>query len=381
MKEPAGLGVHKIDRPGTGRAPVRSLDTSYTPMRKVIAALLLAVLPLACGAADDKKDEAKKAKLSVGDPAPALKVTQWMNGDDPKAFEKDKVYVLEFWATWCGPCIRAMPHLTELQKENKGKGLVVIGLTNKDDNGNTKESVTKFVAKSKAKVGYVMGYSDGDENWKAYMDAAGQEGIPCSYVVGKDGKIAYIGHPMYLDAVLPKVLAGTWTKGDAEAAEKMDAEFKKVLGEEKTEGMLDKLTGFEKAYPEMAKTGVVRQMHFALLMETKKWDDAKTMAEDLIAASEKGKKAEPAVFAIGLANVQANPDKKHFDLGVKALETALKFDDKDLGILITAVQVYLSVGDKDKAAAFGKKAVEAAPDEDDKKQVQRVVDDILKGGK
>lgn len=350
-------------------------------MRKVIAALLLAVLPMACGAADDKKDDAKKAKLSVGDPAPALKVTQWMNGDDPKAFEKDKVYVLEFWATWCGPCIRAMPHLTELQKENKDKGLVVIGLTNKDDNGNDKASVTRFVAKSKAKVGYVMGYSDGDENWKAYMDAAGQEGIPCSYVVGKDGKIAYIGHPMYLDVVLPKVLAGTWSKADADAAEKMDGEFKKVFAEEKPEGMLDKLTAFAKAYPEMGKTNDVREMHFALLMETKKFDDAKALADDLIALSEKGKKGKPAAFAIGLANVQANPDKKHFEVGVKALETALKFEDKDVGLLLTAAQVYTSAGDKDKAAAFGKKAVEAAPDEDDKKQVQQVVDSILKGGK
>jgi thiol-disulfide isomerase/thioredoxin len=351
-------------------------------MRKVIAAILLAACPLACGAADDKKDEPKKGKLNVGDTAPPLKVTQWMNGEDPKAFDKDKVYVLEFWATWCGPCIRAMPHLTELQKEFKGKGLVVVGLTNKDEIGNTKESVTKFVAKSKAKVGYVMGYSDGDENWKAYMEAAGQEGIPCSYVVGKDGKIAYIGHPMYLDVVLPKVLAGTWTKADADATEKMDAEFKKVFGEDnKPADMLAKLVEFAKAHPEMAKTNDVRQMHFALLMETKKWDEAKALADDLIAASEAGKKAMPAVYAIGLANVQANPDKKHFDVGLKALETALKFDDKDVGILLTAAQVFTSAGDKDKAAAFGKKAVEAAPDEDDKKQVQRVVDDILKGGK
>jgi thiol-disulfide isomerase/thioredoxin len=349
-------------------------------MRKVIAALLLAVLPLACGA-DDKQDEAKKAKLSVGDPAPPLKVTQWLNGEDPKAFEKDKVYVLEFWATWCGPCIRAMPHLTELQKEHKDK-LVVIGLTNKDESGNNKESVTKFVEKNKGtKIGYVMGYSDGEENWKAYMDAANQEGIPCTYVVGKDGKVAFIGHPMYLDVVLPKVLAGTWAKADAEGVEKMDADLKKVFGEEKPEAMLDKLTAFEKDHPDMAKTNDIREMHIQLLMATKKFDDAKTLADEYIALSEKGKKAKPATFAIGLANVQANPDKKHFDVGVKALETALKFDDKDVGLLLTAAQVYTSAGDKDKAAAFGKKAVEAAADEDDKKQVQRVVDDILKGGK
>lgn len=350
-------------------------------MRKVIAALLLAACPLACVTADDKKDDKKeKPKLGVGDEAPSLVVTQWLNGDDPKGFEKDKVYLLEFWATWCGPCIRAMPHLTELQKEHKGK-LVVIGLTHKDENGNNKESVTKFVDKNKgARVGYVIGYSDGEKTWKDYMEAAKKDGIPCSFVVGKDGKIAYIGHPMYLDVVLPKVLAGTWTKADAEATDKMDAALMEALGQEKPEAMLDKLTAFEKAYPDMAKTNDLRQMHLSLLMATKKWDDAKTLAEEFIAASEKSKKAEPAVYATGLANTQANPDKKHFELGVKALETALKFDDKDLGVLVTAVQVYTSTGDKDKAASFAKKAVDAAPEED-RKEVQKFVDELLKGGK
>lgn len=353
-------------------------------MRKLIAAILLAACPLACVAADDKKDDKKeKPKLGVGDAAPALKVTQWLNGDDPKAFEKDKVYILEFWATWCGPCIRAMPHLTELQKEHKGK-LVVIGLTHKDDVGNDQKAVTEFVKKSKDRVGYVMGYSDGEETWKEYMDGAGKEYIPCSFVVGKDGKIAFIGLPMFLDLVLPKVLAGTWTKEDGDTFAKMQAAFDKLQQdlqkEEKPEGMLDKVLAFEKATPDAAALNDVRQMHFSLLMATKKWDDAKTLGEELIAASEKSKKAEPAVYVTGLANTQANPDKKHFDLGVKALETALKFDDKDLGVLVTAVQVYASAGDKDKAASFAKKAVDAAPEEN-RKDVQKFIDELLKGGK
>ena len=52
------------------------------------------------------------------------------------------------------------------------------------------------------------------------MKAANQNGIPCSFVVGKDGTIAYIGHPMYLDEVLPKVVAGKWTPEDAKEFEK-----------------------------------------------------------------------------------------------------------------------------------------------------------------
>ncbi len=349
-------------------------------MRKVIAALLVAALSAAGGFAQEKKDD-KKAKLGVGDAAPALKVTEWMNGSEPKTFEKDKVYILEFWATWCGPCIGAMPHLTELAKENAAKGLVVIGLTNKDGQGNNQKSVAAFVDKNKGdKLGYVVGYSDGEETYNAYMEAAGQQGIPCSFVVGKGGKVEYIGHPMNLDEVLPKVLDGTWKgKADADAMEAREKELEKVFEEKSPDAMLAKLGEYMKKHPEKAKGDDVRGMQMGLLMELKKFDDAKPIAEALIAESEKKKKAVPAVYALGFADKKANPDKKHFDVGVKALETALKFDEKNLQLLMAAVEIYTAAGDKDKAEAFGKKAIEAAPNPQTRKEVEKAVEDIKKG--
>jgi thiol-disulfide isomerase/thioredoxin len=349
-------------------------------MRKVIAALLVVAVSAAGGYAQEKKDE-KKAKLGVGDAAPPItKVTAWLNGSPVTAFEKDKVYVLEFWATWCGPCIAAMPHLTELGNEYKAKGLVVIGMTNKDDNGNNKESVTRFVEKNKGeKLGYAVAYSDGEENNAAYMEAAGQNGIPCSFVIGKDGKVAYIGHPVGLDMVLPKVLDGTWKgKADAEATEKAVNEMFELLSLEKPEAGLEKLTAFRKKYPELAAKDELRQLHLGILFATKKFDDAKALAEEYIAVSEKKKKAMPAAYAIAFAIPQANPDKKHFDLGVKALETALKFDDKDVGLMLAAVQVYTAANKPDKATEYGKKAIEAVP-EKDRKQVEKIIEEIKKG--
>jgi thiol-disulfide isomerase/thioredoxin len=54
--------------------------------------------------------------VKVGDPAPPLKVEKFLKGDPVKAFKPGHVYVVEFWATWCRPCVASMPHLTELQK-------------------------------------------------------------------------------------------------------------------------------------------------------------------------------------------------------------------------------------------------------------------------
>ena len=67
------------------------------------------------------------AELKVGDPAPKLQVGKWVQGDPVKEFDKSKAYIVEFWATWCGPCRVSIPHLNEVHKKYKDKGLIVIG--------------------------------------------------------------------------------------------------------------------------------------------------------------------------------------------------------------------------------------------------------------
>ncbi|HVU64861.1 MAG TPA: TlpA disulfide reductase family protein [Phycisphaerales bacterium] len=77
--------------------------------------------------ADEKPAHQAKPKgftgkrLIVGDPAPSLSIEKWIKGEPVTSFEKGKVYVVEFWATWCGPCKASMPHITDLQKQYKGK--------------------------------------------------------------------------------------------------------------------------------------------------------------------------------------------------------------------------------------------------------------------
>ncbi len=354
-------------------------------MRKLIVAILMATgfgSISACTAAETKVTAPGKQTLGIGDPAPPLKVTKWLQGEEVKEFTPGKVYVVEFWATWCGPCINAMPHLVELQEEYK-KDLVVIGMTSKDSNGNTKESVEKFLEKNKAKFTYRFAYSDDRETDKAYMEAAKQDGIPCSFVVDKAGKVAYIGHPMELDEVLPKVIAGTWKgQDDIDAIGIANNELEEInkLAEKKPEEALPKLLEFEKTHASKAKQDMFGVQKMVLLMKAKKFDDAKVVGEALLAKSVSKKTAMPGAYTgMILADLELNPDKKHMDLATKSLETALQFDDKNVGLFLAALELQLTLGNKEKAAEFGKKAVAAGEDDKAKKQIEKIVESKLKG--
>ena len=69
-------------------------------------------------------------ELNVGDAAPPLSIVEWVKGDefDLAKDMKRQFHVVEFWATWCGPCIQAMPHLSALQAEYEGRGVTIIGI-------------------------------------------------------------------------------------------------------------------------------------------------------------------------------------------------------------------------------------------------------------
>jgi len=151
------------------------------------------------------------AALGPGDPAPPVKVAKWFKGTPVTAFEPGKVYVVEFWATWCGPCRQSIPHLTELAHKYQGK-VTFAGVSVWERDADYLTKVGKFVEEMGDKMDYNVA-ADEQANTMAetWMAAAGENGIPCAFVVDGAGKIAWIGHPMAdLGPTLDKVLAGTW---------------------------------------------------------------------------------------------------------------------------------------------------------------------------
>jgi thiol-disulfide isomerase/thioredoxin len=101
---------------------------------------------------------------------------------------RGKVLVVDFWATYCPPCVRQVPQLAELSKKYRDKGLEVIGLT-ADDRAD-QEQVVEFL--KKAGADYIVGY---DNQWlssaflKGTEDETGQHPIPQLFVISREGRV------------------------------------------------------------------------------------------------------------------------------------------------------------------------------------------------
>jgi thiol-disulfide isomerase/thioredoxin len=162
-------------------------------------------------------------QLKIGDPAPSLKVAKWFKGQPIEKLEPGSVCVVEFWATWCAPCKKNIPHLTELAKKFDGKARIIgvsIWEAEKTDHDKRLAKVAKFVEEMGDQMDYFVAADDNDGSMaKNWMEAAEEGGIPTAFIIGKDGKIAWIGHPWDgMDEKLAQTLAGTLDTKAVQAA-------------------------------------------------------------------------------------------------------------------------------------------------------------------
>jgi thiol-disulfide isomerase/thioredoxin len=176
-------------------------------------ALLLCCVTAVSSYAQDKLSPS----IHLGDPAPPLIVRQWLKGKPVKDFEKGKVYVIEFWATWCRPCLAAMPHLSKLANQYKDQ-VSFIAMDVMENKNTSLEQVKAVVDRMGQKMDLAVAVQDSNFMEVSWLEATGENnnGIPRTFVVDKEGKLAWVGHPMELEEVLHKVVNNTWNSKDAE---------------------------------------------------------------------------------------------------------------------------------------------------------------------
>jgi len=171
------------------------MKLTISPALAIVAALLLA--PIA--RADEKV-------LLPGDKAPEIKVSKWMQGNAIKSYKKGTVYVVEFWATWCGPCIKSIPHVNELSIKYKGKAEFV-GVSIWEEKEDLEARTLKFMKEMGKDMTYRVAMDSADDfmatNW---MEASFSNGIPTAFIINQEGNVAWIGHPMEMEEALGQIV-------------------------------------------------------------------------------------------------------------------------------------------------------------------------------
>lgn len=307
--------------------------------------------------------------LRLGDAAPELTIVKWLKGTPQTDLKDGKVRVVEFWATWCGPCKVGMPHLSELAK-HYGSKVAFVGV----DASERKDDIAlaeKFVADSGEMMAYNVAYATPKgpmtENW---MRAAGQNGIPCAFVVDKHGKIGWIGHPlMGLEEAVDLALVD---KLDANAAAEIDKTWEanmakgqeafKALTAAQKDGKVDEALKLNeevlRLLPYMVTSYAPTQ--YALL-SAKDPSAAATFGSRLLK-----EKANAPLVLQGVAQTivsENSPVKgaRDYKLAKALLEQSLKCSAASYGSNQTLARIAFATGDKEGAVRFQQEAVKMIP--------------------
>ncbi len=357
--------------------------------------LSLTLILTAVMAATSWTASAKGKDLGIGSKAPSIDIENWLQDGNGffkpvKEFKEGNVYVVEFWATWCGPCIGSMPHLAELQNKYRGEGVQIISVSDESVD-EVKDLLAKDYPEGKKTFDQITSaYSlttDPDRSVHTdYMEASKQQGIPTAFIVGKTGLIEWIGHPGNMDEPLDQVVNDSWDREAFKAEMELQQELEKQMeamselaGAGKFREAIELCEAQAKAAPnEMMKDHWNSVRHSLKLGSGQADDETVAFYRDQIKQM-KGDVASLVRFGYSLYGVT----QQGGDIGPLAADAVAALEAESESVNDANKPVYFNTmallndaaGNLDKAIEAQEAAVESA-DEKQKRRLQSTLDEL-----
>ncbi len=323
------------------------------------------------------------AKLSVGDPAPALSLEAFVRGEPVAALEKGTAYLLHFWAPWNKASVEQFAALTELQKRLGEKGLVVIGIASADVTGTTIEKVRAKLVDLGDAAQFTIAWDKGTATKDAFLKAAGRSALPCAVFVDKEGKIAVVESAPLVIRFADAIVAGTHDYAEFAAWQTKAARAPQTARNLATAYQAAKWADVLNYADELLDVDPITfggnaQAHMLAQMKLGQTAKAEEWAVTWVAGP--GKDSPQGLNAVAWALVDpANPfPDPDLDLALKAAERATALSkESDGAILDTLARVHFRKGDVTKALELQKLALERLkPDQEQfRAQIQATLEE------
>lgn len=316
--------------------------------------------------------------LELGDQAPPLAIKEWIKGKpvDLENVQGSKVVVLEFWATWCGPCRASIPYLTELQQKFQ-KEVIVIGATREDPN-NTLKNVQRFVRRQGDKMGYTIAF-DGGATARSYMAAMGMHSIPTAFVIDKEGRLVWVGSPFAnLEEVVVRAIGGKIDLALMKKIQKARRAKGLALKLEDWPGALEAIDKYEElADPSDEELEELDWQRFDCLAKNRRTrKKGRSFGEKLVQRS----RMAPALNEYAWEMLTDDDYRGKFDaLALAAAEKANKLTGgKEADIIDTLARARFVLGDMQEAIRLQKQAIGKA-DEDEQGIYEETLEEYEEG--
>ncbi len=307
----------------------------------------------------------------VGDLAPELKIAEWLKGKAIDSLKSGTIYVIDFWAPYCKGCIDAMPLHSKLAKRYK-ENVVFIGVNVYPHKSFTLERTKIFIDSLGKRVRYPLAVQEDRAMEVEWLEAFDAARMPNTFIVNKEGKVAWIGYPTEVGTVLPKILNQSWDI----AAERTKNSFNKKIDHQDYEAGLELQKFWQKGSfsdffgePDSSLNLINNivlndtMMEYAPQIVFHKFSSLLklNMSEALVYAKKvvsKQNPLEPAYFSI-IGGIKSYEDKlsipaELFKIGAEAM---IAYSERSPKNLLKIGEWYWRAGDKRKAIQYQKKAI------------------------